>query len=1724
MTRLFYRPKRLQKKTAVPGGFDRIQRCAALFLCICMMLTMIPTMAFAIDGFTVRFANYDLSDLEHTGPFEKVAEGAKLYTADELSGVTGFSPKDGCTWYLYYEGGGDAEAFGPEAISDPPEREGYTFRDWAVQGAADDTLYTVTGNTTFVARYVSDGQYVVNLYYQFDNESHTVAAETSTVPYGWESQISIQLPTLDSLKGLSPGIQGSKTLDDMLSDGTFSGKLDDTFLGACRDAGFIAWDQEANDYQKDENGNIQINIPVTYELTGEVTFQVEYYLQNAEDNQYTLVSADTETAKVTGTTHVSLNEMKLVHSYEGFALTAASMEDADSYNVSTDDSSIIKLYYDRDIHYVYYQMNGGNVREPVELRYGQSFPEDLTADPTRQGYTFDSWTWLNEDGTQTVKPAAMPNHDLTLSANWVGANTTVTLVYWLENANDDDYTVAGQQTISVRSGQTVGYEHPDHDGEADVSINRYVDLDDPDYSAQNGVGGVIGDIDYFTFASADSSTAVASGQEGELKTAAGDGSTVINIGYTRNEYTLVFHLGRINSLGWPQISYRTDSTAENDPTDWQSSHSWIPVTDSSVIMNDQEFSISNHSQDCYQITAKYGAYISDKWPDTSQTTAGMYKLFTWATHAASDYYKTHSNKNIIGTYATMSQELIIRPKDPSIAHHLVAYWSTSDAELTHHYMFEAVKGTEGEAVPFSQYEDYGFVSGDESKVQGLSFYEYSSTTVRTTAPATQQNAPEFSNLTYRYGCYYRDEVYFFYTYNNYTLTYHENNANLTPGQEQDARTESVTFHYVDGKPVKDLINQPGWNADYEPSQAYVSSYGNKYTFLGWYTSNLTEDATDNERFRVKWETFAPSSNVNVYAAWEAPTFTLTLIVPDGELYQDSLDQFAEKGYAVTSSTGGDGVTTYVVSDIPGGIKSSEIIARRHGAQSDYGLTFDYWSYEVNGKEQHYLFDESQYITSDLTLTARWKTEYTGQYAVRCLTKENPNNNLGSVTLDGTTYYRLREDKIVTNVAVGSSVTVEAAAINGYLSSEGQTTQTVEAPEAGQNRTYFDFIYTQISGSITYYVHYVQNTGVDYSRGSPPDDVVRLADDKTVTVTDASLRESTTVSEAAKVVGGYSPRDGWNVSFTLSAAADQNHLYIYYVSNTHSIPFTVKYFFQQADGTYDTKNPFRLSGVEALGKVLYSADLAENYDRYLDDTQTLDDLRVGHVLDTAITDSYLILTQSGENTLLLYMKNGSYTLTYNLNDGGDTAFPASWDNADEFLTRVNGARVQTVTYPNPADVPTTTPSRLSYVFTGWKDGDGKTYTMAQLGTAPWYTGHGLYEDVTLYAKWEKQLTVTFNLRGGTWTDTSGQFHLTGEGYYAYAAAGAAVPQPSDPTFTASDGTAYSFIGWTTADPSDSAFIGQNGRVNLAEFEKYRFDFGAGITTDTILYAVWDPDVTTFAIVKTDTDTKNPTYLAGASFTLERLKAEVTVDPDSGYTYELILENGDYVADPSFPARAITTDQAGMGAFSYLPAGYYRLTETRAPAGYTGLDEPVILFAPYGEGPPRIDSPAGNGAVTGTSEDATLTIRVRNVSQYDVTITAPDFLTLTYTPPDLIWNPETLEYEGMAGAEGGWTVAAPEGQDAVVTVTNKSPGASVQVEVSLRYDKDHQLLLPLSTLTAEDDSSFIYEKEDGVLAGVLTAAASARFRLTMEGTLLPDVILPTETTQVGTITVRVTKPSG
>ena len=174
-------------------------------------------------------------------------------------------------------------------------------------------------------------------------------------------------------------------------------------------------------------------------------------------------------------------------------------------------------------HWITFDSKGGSYVDP---QFVTDTTEEPTA-PTKSGYDFAGW-YTNEETNNEFEFGNILSNNLTLYAKWTPNNrVSYTVIHWWENANDDGYSFHESKTEYGKVGATTS-----------VSAERY-----------NGF------------------TAQTINQE----TIAGDGSTIVNVYYKRNVYTVKFY------------SYS----------------SWVSRSEEYTNL---------------RITAKYGANISDKWP------------------------------------------------------------------------------------------------------------------------------------------------------------------------------------------------------------------------------------------------------------------------------------------------------------------------------------------------------------------------------------------------------------------------------------------------------------------------------------------------------------------------------------------------------------------------------------------------------------------------------------------------------------------------------------------------------------------------------------------------------------------------------------------------------------------------------------------------------------------------------------------------------------------------------------------------------------------------------------------------------------------------------------------------------------------------------------------------------------------------------------------------------
>ena len=173
-------------------------------------------------------------------------------------------------------------------------------------------------------------------------------------------------------------------------------------------------------------------------------------------------------------------------------------------------------------YWITFESDSGSYVAPQFVRSGE--PCTAPSDPTKPGYDFAGWY---KDGTKFTFDSSL-TENLTLTAHWTEKkDVQYTVIHWLENADNDEYSIKKSESKIGTAGNPTAATAKSYDGFTAQAITQ--------------------------------------------KVIAGDGSTIVNVYYKRNVYTVKFY------------SY------------------------SRLFSSSEEYTN-------LRITAKYGANISDKWP------------------------------------------------------------------------------------------------------------------------------------------------------------------------------------------------------------------------------------------------------------------------------------------------------------------------------------------------------------------------------------------------------------------------------------------------------------------------------------------------------------------------------------------------------------------------------------------------------------------------------------------------------------------------------------------------------------------------------------------------------------------------------------------------------------------------------------------------------------------------------------------------------------------------------------------------------------------------------------------------------------------------------------------------------------------------------------------------------------------------------------------------------
>ena len=543
-------------------------------------------------------------------------------------------------------------------------------------------------------------------------------------------------------------------------------------------------------------------------------------------------------------------------------------------------------------HWITFDSDGGSYVEP-------QFVTDTTKEPTpptKPGYDFAGWY----DGDTQFAFDSILDTDLILKAHWAEKkNVQYTVIHRLENADDDGYSYKESETKTGTAGETTNAR------------------------AKSAAG------DYKGF------TAQTITQE----TISGDGSTIVNVYYKRNKYTITFYLDDpIYTCGKEAHSHSR----------WNGCYNWKGKL---TCTKEEHTHNSSCKTSTLTITAKYGANISKQWPTVNGSN-------TWRTTKNGSTSQVNIDTMPLGGATFYGPE-------------------TGYGSETAYYYVEVLPGESG------------------TNHNGTTYKLHHSDTSPGTGSVSEEDKYPITGFTYkegsRNGSRY-NEAKFYYTRNSYDIVY------VNTGAEDD-KTVSYKFE----APISDAGNYKptttpagkegyefaGWYADPAGEQEYVFTgktmpAQNITVYAKWEAPTFTVTVYDVDK-ETKLKTFENVPLRRTISKDAMPTNKVTLVDGDtflGWTYEDgtpfnfntAITQDIELYARVGNKTGYSVTYDYKNSSAP-------VTDPSKYANGAFATVFDGpaaapanqvflgWTTTENGTTVEYYPNSSIEITGDVTLYA-----------------------------------------------------------------------------------------------------------------------------------------------------------------------------------------------------------------------------------------------------------------------------------------------------------------------------------------------------------------------------------------------------------------------------------------------------------------------------------------------------------------------------------------------------------------------------------------------------------------------------------------------------------------------------------------------------------------------------------------------------------------------------------
>ncbi|MBQ4049982.1 MAG: InlB B-repeat-containing protein [Clostridia bacterium] len=759
---------------------------------------------------------------------------------------------------------------------------------------------------------------------------------------------------------------------------------------------------------------------IVYYVPQNVTFRVKHFKQNLQDDEYT----EWKTEFRQGLSDTAVNE-NLEQDEESLALSevgfSALYYDKDTI-ITNDGNTVVEIYYDRIYYLVKYELGGGYGVMPNYVRYGTSV---MLGTPTRPGYTFDSWKLTSvkdtTDGEELLTDANLTStyqgynvtaansqvtvgHNLVYTAQWTKQTVKYTIIYWLENTDSTDASKKENYSIWHMVEETGSVGNNTIAGSDNIKNNL----------TGSSLTAVEQDYYFISYNAGLTDTTA--------KQIAGDGTTTVNIYYSRNEYTLRFYYALYNDNKW-YVAGMTDyfgGKANNTIANENNRHDeknlldnlgkWGQVSAQPTLKNDKGYTFGtltsgSNTYHYLSFKAKYGADIAAKWPiDVFNSVTGNEStpnnswsgtevlMSAWTGEWNVKYQHDNTNQTIKGKYEVLDSSLMWRPNeggwnnatynDKTIS--FLSFWENAINETWNHpelYRYKIwlpVMGQESSYPSGTQFVTHNgaryyladkYDTCDNSSVGEQTQPSLTGYTKNGYVEIPQSSSDSRDIFSLNYG-----------TNNNQSRNtdyitqadYNEIKNNATY-KNQYKRAYVVNYFYTRnnnsfimddnaGRSTTHTVPYGTSLSSYQVDPTYPSSFeAGNYTFSGWYQDKACTVAFD---FGITM----PDKNVMAYAKWTPTVWSVTV-------YMSEEEKDADK----TPLLYNDAV------DFGSMIAEPDYAAVQQSNPTYKDLIFAGWYYEDGGSEERFDFN-TMAIKHDYVIYAKWTSHIPVEYVVRYVAK------------------------------------------------------------------------------------------------------------------------------------------------------------------------------------------------------------------------------------------------------------------------------------------------------------------------------------------------------------------------------------------------------------------------------------------------------------------------------------------------------------------------------------------------------------------------------------------------------------------------------------------------------------------------------------------------------------------------------------------------------------------